>query len=67
WCDCTTRVSQPLSHRALSGPRIDEIRAGAPYLRRIPEFGLRRFVTSSWSQACQPDRGHKDFDTELCR
>lgn len=30
------------------------------------EDGRFRFVSGQWSQACQPDRGHQDFSTELC-
>ena len=28
--------------------------------------GTYRFVGGSWSQACQPGRGHQDFSIEVC-
>ena len=35
-------------------------------LERDPD-GRFRFVAGRWTQSCQPNRGHQDFSTELCR
>ena len=28
--------------------------------------GLFQFMSGTWTQACQPGRGHQDFTPELC-
>ena len=48
----------------LADDSIDAVR----YVMRFEDFGddAIRLATGSWSQRCQPGRGHQDFATDLC-
>jgi hypothetical protein len=46
----------------------DDSIAAVRYALRFEDFGddAIRLAAGSWSQRCQPGRGHQDFTTELC-
>ena len=46
----------------------DDSIAAVRYAMRFEDFGddAIRLAAGSWSQRCQPGRGHQDFATELC-
>jgi hypothetical protein len=46
----------------------DDSVAAVRYVLRFEDFGddAIRLAAGSWSQRCQPGRGHEDFTTELC-
>jgi peptidoglycan hydrolase-like protein with peptidoglycan-binding domain len=46
----------------------DDSVAAVRYVLRFEDFGndAIRLAAGSWSQRCQPGRGHQDFSTELC-
>ena len=46
----------------------DDSIAAVRYELRFEDFGndAIRLAAGSWSQRCQPGRGHQDFSTELC-